>query len=85
MAQTKIIGIGLKNRLQDANKLQSIFTKYGYLIRTRLGLHHFKEQHSADEGVLILELEGDAGECLAFENELLEIEGLEVQKMVFKY
>ena len=34
-----IIGISVKNRLDDAQKLQEILTRYGCAIKTRIGLH----------------------------------------------
>jgi hypothetical protein len=33
---------------------------------------------------MLLELTGDMQECLRLENELLELEGVDVQKMVFR-
>lgn len=84
MTKTNILGIGIKDRLQEANKLQVLFTKYGHIIRTRLGLHHIDDHHSANGGIMILELVGEEAECLAFENELHEVAGVEIQKMVFK-
>ena len=54
-------------------------TNYGNIIRTRLGLN----QEDGKYGIIILELEGDEQDILYFENALLKIEGLEIQKMQF--
>ena len=80
-----IIGICIKERLKDASKLQAIFTKYGCNIKTRLGLHDAHENVCSGTGVVLLELIGIQDELLAFENSLKEIDGIEFQKMFFKY
>ena len=38
-----IIGIELENRLEESLKLQSILSKYGCSIKTRIGLHDMGE------------------------------------------
>lgn len=84
MQEKRILGINVKDRKHDAAKLQSILSKYGCIIRTRLGLHQPVDDYSDSIGVLLLELSGDANECLSLENELLSLEGTDVQKMIFR-
>ena len=69
---------------KGADKIQSILTKYGCVIRTRLGMHDIDEEYASDTGLMLLELIGDMHECLRLENELLVLDGVEVQKMVFR-
>jgi hypothetical protein len=78
-----IIGINVTDRVNEAEKVQAILTKFGCSIKTRLGLHEVTNNY-CDEGVLILvELTGDLQECEKLENELRKIEKLDVQKMIF--
>ena len=48
-----IIGISVKNRLDDAQKLQEILTRYGCAIKTRIGLHDMGEFAC---GIVLLEV-----------------------------
>lgn len=83
MKETWIMGIRLSDRGHDAIRLQSILTKYGCTIRTRLGLHETDEGTVSTTGLILLELTGDPTEFLKLENELLALEGVTVRKMVF--
>lgn len=79
---TTILGIRLDNRANTAMEFQKILTAYGCIIKTRLGLHDVSENKCAPNGLIVLEvLDGD--EAMLFEQELLKIEGLELQKMKF--
>ncbi len=51
-----IIGICLKNRTQQAARLQEILTRYGCSIKTRIGLHDVAEGQCAAGGVILLEV-----------------------------
>ncbi|MEI7663531.1 MAG: hypothetical protein WCK34_15085 [Bacteroidota bacterium] len=78
-----IIGIHITDRVQKVSDVQSILTKFGCTIRTRLGLHEVKDDYCARSGLIILELTGTREEFIKLENELLKVDGLEVKKMVF--
>jgi hypothetical protein len=84
MKEARILGIMINDPAKGAGKIQNILTKYGCSIRTRLGLHDIDEEYARETGLILLELTGEMQECLKLENELLELEGLEVQKMVFR-
>lgn len=84
MKETRILGLYVTQRVKDAVKIQDVLTKYGCSIRTRLGLHEASNEFCSPSGLIILELTGDVNECIKLENELLKIEGLQVQKMLFK-
>jgi hypothetical protein len=83
MKETWIMGILIGERMHDVSDLQSILTKFGCSIRTRLGLHKTVADNVTTGGIIILELSGDKEEFLKLENELLQLEGLTVKKMVF--
>lgn len=84
MKETRIIGLRLANTVERAPQVQEILTKFGCCIRTRLGLHDTGEDQSDSSGLILLELSGDVSEYVKLENELLKIEGAEVQKMTFR-
>ena len=83
MKETWILGIRISDRLHAATEVQSVLTKYGCTIRTRLGLHEIAGEYVSPEGIIILELTGQPDEFLKLENELLVLEGVTVRKMVF--
>lgn len=84
MKEIKILGIYVNRANDDTSQLQEILTRYGCSIRTRLGLHDTDEEYYDDRGLIILELFGDPEESVRLENELLGIDFVEVQKMVFR-
>ena len=83
MKEIRILGIYLNDRVKEVGLIQTVLTKYGCTIRTRLGLHSTDATYAEDTGLILLELSGDPDECMRLENELHSIENLEVQKMVF--
>ncbi len=83
MTESRILGIYINERVKDATLIQKTLTKFGCSIKTRLGLHEVANEFCSPSGLILLELYGDLNECLKLENELLTIEGIQVQKMVF--
>jgi hypothetical protein len=83
MKEIKILGLHLTDRVKEAIKVQDVLTKFGCSIKTRLGLHDVNNDVCSTNGIIILELCGSVEEMAKLENELLKIEGLEVQKMTF--
>ena len=76
---TTIIGVSLENRLEKALEFQKIVTDFGCDIKTRIGLHSFKNQTCSDCGIVLLEVFGTA--------DLLTLElskHWEIQTMVFE-
>lgn len=53
---TAIIGISVDNRTNDSLKLQEILTKYGCLIKTRIGLHDMGEYKCLNYGIVLIEV-----------------------------
>jgi hypothetical protein len=78
-----IVGIYISDRMKESRQVQSVLTKFGCSIKTRLGLHDVTNDYCAPSGIMILELTGDITECRKLENELQKLENVEVKKMVF--
>ena len=79
-----ILGIHITDRVKEVSDVQSILTKFGCTIKTRLGLHEVKDDYCARSGLIILELTGSLEEFIKLENELLKVDGLIVKKMIFQ-
>lgn len=83
MSKIRILGIKVNNKAQSAHKVQSVLTRYGCSIKTRLGLNDPDDNDYGTEGLILLELTGEATEWIKLENDLLSLEGVEVSKMDF--
>jgi len=86
MKQTHVIlGVHVRDRIQDAGRVQQLFGEYGCNIRTRVGLHQVDDDFCSPGGVILLEIHG--GEAVADElaAKLNAIEAVEVQKLVFAH
>lgn len=71
----QVMLIRVDERRQKAAEMQSLFTKYGCNIKTRLGLHEAGNVCS-NQGLIFLQLTGELDELKVFEHELSEIEGV---------
>ena len=83
MKEIRIIGLLITDRIKEAGRTQETLTKYAHVIKSRLGFHEVTEDVCSRVGVVILQLAGNAAECTNLENELGQIGGLELQRMVF--
>lgn len=79
MNRITILGLYVGEVMKDKASLQHVLTKYGNIIRTRIGLN----QECGSKGIILLELFGDEGEMSNFENALARIDGLEFERMSF--
>lgn len=79
---TTIIGIKINNRLESAIAVQEILTKYGCVIKTRIGLHEELNGQCSPKGLIILEITDDTA-GIEITNELCDIEDIEIQQMKF--
>jgi len=76
-----VMGIQLKERIEDSTHFQSVLSKYGSIIQTRLGLH---ETPSDSSGIIILDFIDSADSKVEkLEKELLAIGNVNIQKMYF--
>lgn len=80
-----IMGIQIGNREHEALKVQELLTKYGCLIKTRLGLHETAvEGQCSSKGLIILEFLVDQDDEIAkFQHELSQLESVTVRNMIF--
>ena len=81
--EIRILGVLVPDRQNEASKVQSVLTKYGCSIKTRLGLHEVTNEICSTSGLLLLELTGDLIEMDSLEKELISIDGTQTRKMIF--
>ncbi len=55
----KVIMIKIDHRSSEAATVQNILTEYGCNIKVRLGLHEVSKEICANDGLIVLEVEGD--------------------------
>jgi hypothetical protein len=80
-----IVAIHITNRLKQAALVQTLLTKYGKYIKSRIGLHEATGKATAPNGIILLELvkaERCTGTLLASLN---AIKGVEAQCVVFNH
>jgi len=85
MNEIRIVGLLITDRIKEAGRAQQVLSRYGNIIRKRLGSHELSEDKNSRLGTIILELAGDVEKFDQFENELNEIGGVEVKSMVFNF
>ncbi len=79
-----IVGILVNHRSGSANEVQDILSKYGCIIKTRLGLHEAGSDCS-DEGLIILEMieQKDQAAVEYFLDELGRLDDVKAKRMDF--
>ena len=80
-----IVGVHVTDRMKNAAGVQKIFTEFGCMIKTRLGLHEVSETYCSPGGVVLLEMVGPEDKINEMVDGLKAIEGIEIQKMVFPH
>lgn len=80
-----IFGVHITDRMTKAGAVQELLTAYGCNIKTRIGLHHVDQNACSPRGLILLEMYGEETTCLELADKLSEIEGVDVQKMVFEH
>lgn len=79
-----IIGVLLNNRADSAPEFQSVLSKYGSIIQTRIGLHAASGDVNLKKGVILLDFIDNPGKELEqFKEELSGFQDIEMQQMVF--
>lgn len=79
---TTILGLKTENRFKSSECIQKILTDYGCFVRTRLGLHDIGEGICPKYALMILEIPNDE-KAVNIANQLLNIDGIEIQRMQF--
>lgn len=78
---TIIIGIKLPDKVNKAVELQKILTKFNCIIKMRIGINN-SSIFCTDKGIILLQVE-NKDSVIDLEKELLEIDGIELQRMIF--
>lgn len=79
---TTIIGIKIANRIESAVSVQEVLTKYGCIIKTRIGLHEEVNGQCSSKGLILLEIVDDE-QAKDITNDLCDIDEIEIQQMQF--
>jgi len=69
------------NRMETAVKVQDVLTNYGCYIRVRLGLHDAAVGSCTNNGIILLQLCGEAVPVKQIEQELQQIPNVKVKYM----
>jgi len=78
-----IVTVHITDRLNEAVEIQRVLTKYGDIIKTRLGLHEVDAGGAS--GLLLLDVIPPADRIAQFENDLRQVEGVEVKSISFEH
>ena len=78
-----IMAISIDNRQADAPKFQKLITRYGCLIKTRIGLHQIES--CAEDGLIILQICGDEVQIKALAEEVNSLESARAQWMMLDF
>lgn len=78
-----ILGVHITDRTKNVAMVQQVLSEFGCFIKTRLGLHETTDDFCSPNGLLLLEMLDDDRQVTGLTHRLKEIEGVEVQQMVF--
>jgi len=76
-----VMAIMVANRKDTADKVQKLLTGWGCLIKMRLGLHDQVLDNCSDEGLIILELVGEADKHEELMRKLNVLNGVQAKMM----
>jgi hypothetical protein len=79
--ETTIMAVTIDPRSAHAPQVQTILTKHGCIIKTRLGLHEVNQNSCSEEGLIILHIRSSLDEIKILENELLDVDDVKVKYM----
>lgn len=79
--ETTIMALSIDPRTAHAPQVQTVLTKHGCRIKTRIGLHEANEDSCSERGLILLHINSDSNEIEELENELTEIDGVNVKHM----
>ena len=79
--ETTIMALTIDPRSDHAPQVQTILTKHGCIIKTRLGLHEVNQNSCSEEGLIILHIHSSLDEIKVLEKELLDVEEVKVKYM----
>lgn len=79
MKKKNLILLLVSNRSDSAVKVQETLTKYGCVIKTRLGIHDGVENKCSECGLIMVELAGSESEGKKLYKELKKIKGVSLK------
>lgn len=79
--ETAIMALTIDPRTAHAPQVQTVLTKHGCKIKTRIGLHEVTEDSCEDRGLILLHLNSDQEGIKDLERELYDVEGVKVKYM----
>ena len=79
--ETTIMALTIDPRSSHAPQVQTVLTKHGCIIKTRLGLHEATENSCEERGLIILHLTSDYDKVKQLEVELNDVKGVTVKYM----
>ena len=77
---TVILGIKLPNRISTSPIFQDVISKYGCMIKSRIGLHSNCSNVCQSHGIILLEII-DGSDIVGLKKALLTIEGITLDSM----
>ncbi len=80
-----ILGIHVTDRMTNGTKLQNFFSEYGCHIKTRIGLHDVTDDFCSPNGLILLELLDHQAAVKEMISQLQQLDGIEVQQMIFDH
>ena len=80
MSTYNIMGIIIDHRTKSAPKVQEVLTSHGCKIGLRVGMHEAQDACS-EEGLVILQVNGDSAEIGKLEEDLNRIDGVVTKSM----
>jgi hypothetical protein len=75
----KVVLVKIDHRSTEAVKVQSILTEFGCNIKVRLGLHEVSKEACANDGLIILEVDGDKRKVNKLVSQLNKVEYVQAQ------
>ena len=81
---TIILGVKTENRFESSECIQRVLTDFGCFVKTRLGLHDIKQGTCPKYALMLLEIP-EKEKAILIEKKLLDISGIEIQRMEFTF
>lgn len=78
-----VVGIHIFDRIKEARRSQQLFSRYGRLIKVRLGFHELNDDVCSRAGIILLKVDGQHPDFNDFYEQLKALGGVEIQKMTF--
>ncbi len=79
--ETTIMALTIDPRSAHAPQVQTVLTKHGCIIKTRIGLHETSSDSCSERGIILLHINSASDEVKELEKELLDVEGVTVKHM----